>query len=389
MSTTAAIASMLRRDSSIIEELPRSPASIRRSSRSRRADRPVASSRSASTSVARVTGATTSWAMRMPRVDLEDAVAEIDQDHLDLAAIVRVDRARRVEHRDAVPQREAGARPDLALVAGRELQREAGRDQALGPAAQAGSALRRGSRPGGRGRRRRRLHSAAAAGRPCGRRRTPTASSPSAASDHASRAARRAAAPPRPCSASARSRRSSARDEMDRVRRRRPSRRFAARRRSRRSSRSPCWRASRARCSITLLGLGGEADDEARAVLVPVRDGGEDVRVLDQRQRRQAVRRSSSSSRPPRSPPPVGDGGGEDRDVGRQRRSRRPQHFARVSTCTVLTPGGSGMATGPETSVTSAPASAAALRDRVALACRRSGWRCSAPGRSARASARR
>src|SRR6185369_6732883 len=34
--------------------------------------------------------------------DLENLVAEVDQDHLDLAAIVGVHRARRIEHRHAV-----------------------------------------------------------------------------------------------------------------------------------------------------------------------------------------------------------------------------------------------------------------------------------------------
>ena len=58
---------------------------------------------------------------------------------------------------------------------------------------------------------------------------------------------------------------------------------------------------------------------------------------------------------------PVGDGGGEDRDIGRQRGLDRRQHLARaISTWTVATPAGSASVTGPETSVTRAPAAAAA-----------------------------
>ncbi len=55
--------------------------------------------------------------------------AEIGEDHLHLAAIVAVDRARRVEAGDAVLERQAGARPDLYLIAGRDRHREAGGDR--------------------------------------------------------------------------------------------------------------------------------------------------------------------------------------------------------------------------------------------------------------------
>ena len=58
-----------------------------------------------------------------------------------------------------------------------------------------------------------------------------------------------------------------------------------------------------------------------------------------------------------------------------------------VSTCTLSRPAGSASATGPETSVTRAP-SAPRLAAMAGPACRRSGWRCSAPDRSARASGR-
>ena len=69
-----------------------------------------------------MTGAMTSWAMRMPRVIVNGSLAEIDQEHLHLAAVVGVDRAGRVEHGDAVPEGEAGARPHLRLEAIRQLR---------------------------------------------------------------------------------------------------------------------------------------------------------------------------------------------------------------------------------------------------------------------------
>jgi hypothetical protein len=57
---------------------------------------------------------------------------------------------------------------------------------------------------------------------------------------------------------------------------------------------------------------------------------------------------------------PVRDRGGEHADVGRQRGLDARSMSRAVSTRTVLTPGGSGSVTGPLTSVTSAPAAAAA-----------------------------
>src|SRR5262249_25726200 len=48
-------------------------------------------------------------------LDRERVVAEIRKDYLNFAAVIGIDRARSVEHRDAVVQREAGTRPDLAL----------------------------------------------------------------------------------------------------------------------------------------------------------------------------------------------------------------------------------------------------------------------------------
>ena len=60
--------------------------------------------------------------------DAERLAAVIDQDDFDLAAIVGVDRARRVQDGDAVLQREAGARAHLAFEASRDRERDAGGD---------------------------------------------------------------------------------------------------------------------------------------------------------------------------------------------------------------------------------------------------------------------
>ena len=59
----------------------------------------------------------------------ERPVAEVHQQHSDLAAVVAVDGPRAVQHGDAVAQRQARARAHLRLQAGRQLQDEAGRDQ--------------------------------------------------------------------------------------------------------------------------------------------------------------------------------------------------------------------------------------------------------------------
>ena len=86
---------------------------------------------------------------------------------------------------------------------------------------------------------------------------------------------------------------------------------------------------------------------------------------------------------------PVGHRGGEHRDIGRQRRLGMPSSIcARALHRRTVTPGGSGTATGPLTSVTRAPSAGERRGDRVALPPAASGWRCSAPDRSARASAR-
>ncbi len=64
-------------------------------------------------------------------LDVEGLVAMgVVKQHLDLAAVVRVDGAGRVEHGDAMLERQAGARPDLRLKARLKLDGDAGGDQA-------------------------------------------------------------------------------------------------------------------------------------------------------------------------------------------------------------------------------------------------------------------
>src|SRR5262245_43726880 len=62
-------------------------------------------------------------------LDRERVVAEIRKDYLNFAAVIGIERARRIEHRDAVVQREPRARPDLALNPCGQRDREAGRDR--------------------------------------------------------------------------------------------------------------------------------------------------------------------------------------------------------------------------------------------------------------------
>ncbi len=54
---------------------------------------------------------------------------EVHDDHADLAAVVRVDRPDAVRERQALLQREARARAHLRLVAARDLERDARRDE--------------------------------------------------------------------------------------------------------------------------------------------------------------------------------------------------------------------------------------------------------------------
>ena len=69
---------------------------------------------------ARSTRCTSSWAIRSPGGDRERLVAVVDEDDLDLAAVVAVDDAG--ERVDAVADGEAAARPDEAGVARRDLE---------------------------------------------------------------------------------------------------------------------------------------------------------------------------------------------------------------------------------------------------------------------------
>ena len=91
--------------------------------------RAVSSSAATSSSSTCSTAATTIWAMRSPRVMTNSAVPVIDQRHLDLAAIIAVDGAGRIQHGDAMLDRKAGARPHLRLVTVRQCDGKAGRHQ--------------------------------------------------------------------------------------------------------------------------------------------------------------------------------------------------------------------------------------------------------------------
>ena len=110
-----------------------------------------------------------------------------------------------------------------------------------------------------------------------------------------------------------------------------------------------------------LLGLGREADDELRPLRLELADRRQDVGILDKRELRRAARRPSSVSARP--PPPCASRRPRRRKC-RHRPAAPPRRSAAsaraVSTCTVFTPGGSGKFTGPVTSVTVAPAAAAA-----------------------------
>ena len=59
----------------------------------------------------------------------ERLVPRIEQDHLEFAAVVTVDGARRVGQHDAVLQGETAARSDLGFVARRNGDCETGRDE--------------------------------------------------------------------------------------------------------------------------------------------------------------------------------------------------------------------------------------------------------------------
>ena len=133
--------------------------------------------------------------------------------------------------------------------------------------------------------------------------------------------------------------------------------------------RSPSWRAFACACCDHVLGLGREADDERRAA------GCCGARWW------RGCRGSRSSARAGSAPPfflifcvagigdaPIGDRGGEDGDIGRQRRfdGRRASRAA-LSTWTVVTPAGSGRATGPGDQGDAGAGRRGGARDGVAL----------------------
>src|SRR5580700_713416 len=61
--------------------------------------------------------------------DAKARVAQIDQDHLDLASVIAVDRTWRVEHGNAVIEREARSRAHLRFHAFGQRDRDAARDR--------------------------------------------------------------------------------------------------------------------------------------------------------------------------------------------------------------------------------------------------------------------
>ena len=67
-----------------------------------------------------------------PHSTLHDKIglAEIDQRHLHLAAIIRVNRSRRVHQCNSMSTGQPTSRPHLRLVAGRQCHRETARDKA-------------------------------------------------------------------------------------------------------------------------------------------------------------------------------------------------------------------------------------------------------------------
>ncbi len=87
---------------------------------------------------ARSTRWTTSWATRSPRRSVDRLVrVVVDQQHLDLAAVARVDGARGVDDREPVPGRQPRARVHQRDVARRERERDPGRHQGTAPPARA------------------------------------------------------------------------------------------------------------------------------------------------------------------------------------------------------------------------------------------------------------
>ena len=78
---------------------------------------------------ARSKRATTSWAIRSPGLISNGSSDRFDQNRLDLAPVVGIDRARRVRERDAVSGGQTAARAYLNLVSVRNLDVKSGRYQ--------------------------------------------------------------------------------------------------------------------------------------------------------------------------------------------------------------------------------------------------------------------
>ena len=110
--------------------------------------------------------------MRMPRVISTGSCPRLDRNHADLAAVIGIDSARAVEHRDPVLQRQARARSHLRFITGRQGKGDSGRDQRRVRPAVA-SPARRPPRPD-RARRFPPSRSRVVAVPPCGRRITST-----------------------------------------------------------------------------------------------------------------------------------------------------------------------------------------------------------------------
>ncbi len=95
-----------------------------------RSPRSLADSSTASTGSRAANGVTSSWAIRSPGSISNSLLAiRVEQQHPELAAVAGVDQPGCVDHRDAVTEREPGARQDEAGVTGRDLDRDAGADR--------------------------------------------------------------------------------------------------------------------------------------------------------------------------------------------------------------------------------------------------------------------
>ena len=88
---------------------------------------PPSGSSSTTTSSGAANGTSSSWAIRSPADGRERLGPVVDQDHAQLAAVVRVDQPGRVHARDAVPDRQPGAGKHEPRDARGDRDRDAGR----------------------------------------------------------------------------------------------------------------------------------------------------------------------------------------------------------------------------------------------------------------------